>query len=83
MVLLKFHLSELLFGNQEQAQLKDTTGLLPRELCWLVSFRIFRSCDVEIAHGRSNLQQFCFKEEGRGRAFQGGVYRWLQQDWEF
>lgn len=66
MVLLKFYLSELLFGNQEQAQLKDTTGLLSRELCWLVSFRIFRNCDVEVAHGRSNLQQFYFKEEGRG-----------------
>ena len=36
---LKFYLSELLFGNQEQAQLKDTTRLLSGEICWLVSFR--------------------------------------------
>ena len=54
MVLLKFYLSELLFGNREQAQLKDTPGLLSRELCSLVSFRIFRNCDMEIAHGKSN-----------------------------
>ena len=63
---LKFYLSELLFGNQEQAQLKDTTRLLSGEICWLVSFRKlwYRNCSWEI-----KLQQLYFKEEGQGMHF--------------